>query len=86
MAISLKLGITSHPRKFLPHDPQSPHNEGNPWAMFAVYAYTAFIFINFGVLATLVLLERAPAALSTRVRRTTAHQSGRRRNKGPSVT
>ena len=86
MAISLELGITRHPRRLLPHDPQSLHNEGNPWAMFAVCAYTAFIFINFGVLATLVLLERAPAALSTRVRPDTARQSGQRRNKGPAVT
>jgi hypothetical protein len=54
--------------------------------MFAVCAYTAFIFINFGVLATLVLLERAPAAISTRVRPDTARQSGRRRNKGPTVS
>jgi hypothetical protein len=50
--------------------------------MFAVCAYTALIFINFGVLATLVLLERAPAAISTR----TARQLGRRRNKDSAVT
>jgi hypothetical protein len=49
--------------------------------MFAVCAYTALVFINFGVLATLVLLERAPAAISTRVR-----QSGRRRNENSAVT
>ena len=48
--------------------------------MFAVCAYTALVFINFGVLATLVLLERAPAAVSTRVRPDTAPQSGRRKN------
>jgi hypothetical protein len=54
--------------------------------MFAVCAYTAFIFINLGVLATLVILERASAAISTRGRPEMTRESGQRKNKGSAVT